>query len=152
MAELRKMEEILSMQSLRLEKEIKQIKEGGRGRCGQIFKIAQMVQGSKKPGPEAHSVKDPKTGELVVSTKAIQEVFLKHCKGVLESNPVEEGFEQETEIKEKLNAIRMAETTGRLEANKDAFERVVEKFRKNNKRNYDFLVKGGEKLKILYFC
>ena len=118
MAELRKMEEILSMQSLRLEKEIKQIKEGGRGRCGQIFKIAQMVQGPKKPGPEAHSVKDPKTGELVVLTKAIQEVFLKHCKGVLEANPVEEGFEQETEIKEKLNAIRMAETTGKFEAKK----------------------------------
>ena len=43
MAELRKMEEILSMQSLRLEKEIKQIKEGGRGRCGQIFKIPSFV-------------------------------------------------------------------------------------------------------------
>ena len=86
------MEEILARQTLRLEKEIKKIKEGGRGRCGQIFKIAQIVQGPKKPGPEAHSVKHPATGELVVATKEIQKVFLNHCKEVLESNPIEEGF------------------------------------------------------------
>ena len=65
------MEDILARQTLRLEKEIKKIKEGGRGRCGQIFKIALAVQGPKNPGPEAHSVKDSKTQELEVSTKEI---------------------------------------------------------------------------------
>ena len=39
----------------------------------------------------------------------------------------------------------MTENTGHFEATKEAFERVVEKFRNNNKRKYDFLVKGGEK-------
>ena len=38
-----------------------------------------------------------------------------------------------------------------MKQKKDAFERVVEKFRKNNKRNYDFLVKGGEKFKNSIF-
>ena len=133
LSELNQMEEILARQTLRLEKEIKKIKDGVRGRCGQIFKISQAVQVPKNPGPEAHSVKDPKTGELVVSTKEIQKVFLNHCKEVLESNPVVEGFEEEIELKEKLNEIRMLEHTGHFEATKEAFERVVEKFRKNNK-------------------
>ena len=80
-----------------------------------------------------------------MSTKEIQKVFLNHCKEVLESNPIEEGFEEEIKLKEKLNDIRMTENTGNFEVTKDAFERVVDKFKKNNKRNYDFLVKGGEK-------
>ena len=69
-------EEILARQTERLEREIKQIKSKGRGKCGQIFKIAQAVQGPKKPGPEAHSVVNPNTGELVVATKEIQKYFL----------------------------------------------------------------------------
>ena len=131
--------------------EIKKIKEGSRGRCGQIFKIAQLVQGPKKAGPEAHSVKHPETGELVVATKQIQKVFLNHCKKVLESNPIAEGFEEETEVKEILNEIRMTEVTGHFEPTEEAFDRVVEKFRKNNKRSYDFLVKGGDKFKHSIF-
>ena len=43
----------------------------------------------------------------------------------------------------------MTENTGHFEATKEAFDRVVEKFRKNNKRNYDFLVKGGGKVSAL---
>ena len=73
------MEEILARQSERLEQEIKRIKANGTGKCGQVFKIAEAVRGPKKPGPEAHAVKDPKTGKLVVSTKEIQKVFLNHC-------------------------------------------------------------------------
>ena len=151
LCELTEMEDILARQTIRLEKEIKKIKDGGKGRCGQIFKIAQLVQGPKKPGPEAHSVKDPETGELVVSTKAIQNVFLKHCKEVLKSNSIERGYEEEAEMKEKLNEIRMKESTGKFEATKEGVERGIEKFQKNNKRNYDFLVKGRGKFQHSMF-
>ena len=151
LCELTEMEDILARQTIRLEKEIKKIKDGGKGRCGQIFKIAQLVQGPKKPGPEAHSVKDPETGELVVSTKAIQNVFLKHCKEVLKSNSIERGYQEEAEMKEKLNEIGMKESTGKFEATKEGFERVIENFQKNNKRNYDFLVKGGGKFQHSMF-
>ena len=140
-------EDILARQSKRLEREIKQIKSNGRGKCGQIFKIAEAVQGPKKPGPEAHSVVNPKTGELVVATKEIQKVFLNHCKDVLEVNPVEEGFEQEIELREKLHDICMKETSGEFLVTEEAFERVITKFKANNKRNYDFLVRGGDKFK-----
>ena len=146
-AEEREQNQILSRQSERLEREIQQIKANGIGKCRQIFKIAQAVQGPKKPGPEAHSVVNPETGELVVATKEIQKVFLKHCKGVLELNPVEKGFEEEINLREKLHVIRMKETTGEFIATEEAFERVLDKFRTNNKRNYDFLVRGGEKFK-----
>ena len=108
---LEEMEEILARQSDRLEREINLKKANGTGKCGQIFKIAQAVQGPKKTGTEAHSVKDLKTGELVVSTKEIQKVFLNNCKEVLESNPVEEGYEEEMEVKEILTEIMLNETT-----------------------------------------
>ena len=97
------------------------------------------------PGPEAHSVKDPKSGKLIVSTKEIQNVFLNHCKEVLQSNPIEEGYVEEIERREKLTDIILKETTGEFVVTKEAFERVLDKFKRNNKRNYDFLVKGGDK-------
>ena len=96
-------DEILARQSERLEREINKITSRGSGKCGQIFRIVEAVQGPKKPGPEAHSVVNPKTGELVVATKEIQKVFLNHCKEVLMENPVEEGFKEEVEQKEKLH-------------------------------------------------
>ena len=87
-----------------------------------------------KPGLEAHSVKDPKTGELIVSTKEIQKVFLNHCKDVLETNPIKEGYKEEIELKEKLTQIILKETTGEFEATEEAFQSVVDKFKTNNKR------------------
>ena len=67
-------------------------------------------------------------------------------------NPVEEGFKEEVEQKEKLHDILMKETTGEFNVTEEAFERVLEKFKVNNKRNYDFLVRGGDNFKhAIYF-
>ena len=46
-----------------------------------------------------------------------------------------------------MTEIILKETTGEFEVTKEAFQRVLSKFKTNNKRNYDFLVKGGEKFK-----
>ena len=67
-------------------------------------------------------------------------------------NPEDEGFKEEVEQKEKLHDILMKETTGEFNVTEEAFERVLEKFKVNNKRNYDFLVRGGDNFKhAIYF-
>ena len=105
--------------------------------------MAKIDQGPKKPGPEAHSVMDPQTGELVVATKAIQNVFLQHCQAVLKTNPRDKEFEEDIEIREKLIEEVMAEASDDFEATEEGFEGVIEKFKKNNKRGYDFLVRSS---------
>ena len=44
-----------------------------------------------------------------------------------------------------MTEIILKETTGEFEVTKEAFQRVLSKFKTNNKRNYGFLVKGGVK-------
>ena len=39
----------------------------------------------------------------------------------------------------------MTKTKGEFIVTKEAFERVLEKFKTDNKKNYDFLVKGLER-------
>ena len=46
----------------------------------------------------------------------------------MKSNSVERGYEEEAEMKEKLNEIRMTEYTGKFEATEEGCERVIEKF------------------------
>ena len=41
----------------------------------------------KKQQQEEHAVKDPKTGETVVSTEEIKRVNLEHCENVLKNIP-----------------------------------------------------------------
>ena len=53
------------------------LKANGTGQCGQIFKIAQVVQSPKKPGPEAHYVKDPKSGKLQKKSKIFSSTTVK---------------------------------------------------------------------------
>ena len=41
----------------------------------------------------------------------------------------------------------MTKSTGEFEVTKEAFARVLEKFKTSNKINYNFLVKGGDTTK-----
>ena len=54
-------------------------------------------------------------------------------------------------MKEKLHEERMASSGKGFEVNKELFNKVIERFRRNNKRNYDFLVRTGEKFKEAVF-
>ena len=74
-----------------------------------LYKIAEKIRGSKKGFSEPQAVKDPDSGQLVVSSKEIQKVCLDHCVKTLQDNPVENGFEREINVKEFLHEIRMKE-------------------------------------------
>ena len=55
-------------------------------RCGQIYKIKELVEGPKKSGQEGQAIKDPGNCEIVVNSKEIKRVTLEHCLKVLKNN------------------------------------------------------------------
>ena len=65
------------------------------------------------------------------------------------------GVEKEVEAKELLHDLRMKENLEKgFEVVKKTFDKVLEKFKKNNKRNYDFLIMAGDgfKDKVFHLC
>ena len=62
-----------------MEGEILKIKSQKLGRVGAIFKMKEVVNGPKKGGQEPSAIKDPKTGDLVVSSEEIKKVTLAYC-------------------------------------------------------------------------
>ena len=69
--------EILKKQNELIEESINKIKSGKYGRQTGVFKMKDMIGGSKKPKQEAHVVLDSETGGKVVSVEDIKRVNLK---------------------------------------------------------------------------
>ena len=145
--------EILKRQTDKAEKELMKLKESNQGRTGSVFKIAQAVQGPKKGGSmEAHAIVDPHTGEVAVSAKEIKRVSLEYCREVLTKNVAGKEFEEEIKLKEILHRERMEDGVGGgFVPSMETYKKVVKKFDKSKKRNYDFLIKTGDKFKQAVF-
>ena len=62
--------------------------------------MKDIVAGKKKAPAEAQAIKDPDTGELVVSNSKINEVTLKYCLNTLKNNDPEEDVKELIELKE----------------------------------------------------
>ena len=145
--------ELLKKQKEKAEEELNNLKKDNKGRVSSVFQIVKSIQGPRKGGVmEAHAVADPDTEELAVTSKDIKRVSLDYCRKVLSNNEVKEGFEKEVQLKDRLHAERMVDVGGRgFTPNKELFDKVVGKFKKNNKRNYDFLIRTGDKFKEAVF-
>ena len=149
--ETQEADRLLENQNKKIEDGVLQIKGGNWGRVGAIWKISQDLKGTKR-GVEAVAIKDPKSGKLVVSVEEIKKVSLEYCLEVLKKNPIKDGFEEDIHIKDVLHKLRMEEETEDEEPiKKETFDAIVEKFKKSNKRNYDFLVKSSEGFKSAVF-
>ena len=134
-----------------IEEEVEKILKSNKGKVGQIFKIAKEMKGSSSN--QAHAIKNPETKELVVDQDEIKDVSLKYCQKVLKRNEPKGEFRKLFEIREELNAERMKEDDGKGdEASKEIFDQVLRKFKANNKRNYDFLMKASDEFKESVFC
>ena len=107
---------------------------------------------SGKGATQAHAVKHPETGKLVVNQDEIKKVSVEYCQKVLAKNIPEESYKMMAELKEELHKKRMTENldTG-FEVEKEVFENVLNKFKKNGKRSYDFLVKASAKYQEAIF-
>ena len=85
-----------------MEEQINKItNDKNKGRCGQIYKVRELVEGPKKAGQEAQAIKDPSNGEIVVNTKEIKRVTLDHCLKVLKNNEPHESVLDIVDTKNK---------------------------------------------------
>ena len=114
-AEEKTAKELLRKQSLALEKAINKVKEGKHGRVGNVFKMREVIEGKKKKAQEPHAIKDPKTGDLIVSSKEIKAVTLQYCVDTLQNNKPDKDYEKLIKLKKELHEKRMEETDGEVD-------------------------------------
>ena len=144
--------ELLKYQSKLIEDEINIIKAARHGRVTNVFKMRELVAGSKKQQQEAHAVNDPKTGETVVSSEEIKRVNLEHCMKVLKNNVPKKEVEELLKVQSgRHDKLMMDDTEKETTFDKVNFEEVLAKFKKKNKKNYFFLTKSGEKFQNSVF-
>ena len=143
--------ELMRKQSKRMETEISKIKSSNQSKTGKLFKMRDVVAGPRKGGQEAQAILDSQ-GELVVSTSEIKRVTLKHCHEVLRKNKPEDDFIELIKIKEDLHKRMMENnTSGDFVLTQEGYWHLVDKFRRKDKRSYDFLIKAGGKFQAAVF-
>jgi hypothetical protein len=144
--------ELLNYQSKVIEDEINKIKAGKHGRVTNVFKMREVVAGPKKQQQEAHAVKDPRTGETVVSCEDIKRVNLEHCVKVLKNNVPNKEVEELLKVQsERHDDMMLDDTDMETTIDKENFQEVVAKFKKKNKKSFHFLTKSGAKFQNSVF-
>ena len=151
MDEQERAKKLLEIQSQQIEEEINKIKLMRNGKMAKIFKMKEIVAGSKKDKHEAHAVRNDK-GELVFSNEEINKVNLKHClKTFINKEPHKEA-KQAVTIKELAHEHRMKEySLDDFEITKDKFDDAVHELARKIKRSYDFLTRAGKGFKNSVF-
>ena len=135
-----------------MEEQINKItNDKNKGRCGQIYKVRELVEGPKKAGQEAQAIKDPSNGEIVVNTKEIKRVTLDHCLKVLKNNEPHESVVDIVDTKNKAVEEIMKSKGGDFEVTEEAFEDVMKNLEFKNKRSYDLIVKADNSYKRAMF-
>ena len=144
-----KAKDLLARQSEQIKRDILEIKSNAKGRAAQVFKMKTRLGGSNKAAQDAHAIKDPRTGELLVTTQEIKSATLEYNCHVLKNNVADEGFEELVKLKEDLHDKRMENKLGKgyFTVQNQDFNEVVKKFKEKGKQSYDFLVKAGEGFK-----
>ena len=140
--------ELLKRQSGKIEEQINLIKSQKHGRAGNVFKMKEAINGPKKKTQEPSAVKDPTTGELVVSSEEIKKVTLKYCVENLQNNNPDDSVKQLVELKKELHKIRMSDTdSDGFKVGKGTFNRVMNKFGTKKTKAYNFILKDGDLFK-----
>ena len=143
--------ELLERQARIMEDHIQQVKKAEKGRVNKIFKMKDIVAGSKKAASEAQAIKNPDTNELVVSNSEIKRVTLKYCLKTLENNPPEEEVKELIEHREELHRLRLEDRSKDREfmITDEDFFMIHHKFKSKRSATYDFIVElRDEKLKV----
>ena len=76
---------------------------------------------------------------------------MKYCIETLANNKPEEGFEEEINRKKKLVQDLLKLKGGNFEASIDTYRKMIDKFKRSKKRNYDFLTKAGKEFQEMVF-
>ena len=102
------------------------------------------MDGTSNP---SNAIKHPDTGKLVVERNEIKKVSVEYCKKVLSKNNPKEEYKKMSNMKDYLHKERMNQLGQGFIAKKETFDKVINKFIKNNKRSYDFLLKSSDDFK-----
>ena len=125
---------LMRKQSERIEAEILKVTSSKLEKCGELFRMRDVVAGLNKAGQDVQAVVDSRTGELVVAGIAIQKVSLEYCLDTLEKNKPKDPFKEMAKAKQKLHKIRMIDDDGEFQITYEIFWQVVEKFEKKKKK------------------
>ena len=137
-------EELIKKQSEKIEEEIMRIKSSNVGRVGAVFKMKDVINGPKKSGQEPTAIRDPKSGELIVSSDEIKKVTLAYCV----DNLTQRSQGRLAQLKNDLNHNRMmSNCDDGFEILEKDFDEVVKRFASKTTKSYDFLLKAGENYK-----
>ena len=132
---------------------VAKVKETKNGKVTQIYNMKKVVSGSKKSTTEAQAIRNPETGELVVSTAEIKRISLEYCLKTLENNEPEEKARELIKFKEELHILRMKNREDEEEVvitDEDYFMTLA-KFASKNSSTYDFITKAGLRFKLAFF-
>ena len=139
-----KAEELFRAEVKRAEEEVEKIKITANNKVGRVWELKRVIIGGKKGTQENTAIVNPKTNKLAVTKKEIKQVSLTYCMETLANNKPEKGFEEGIERKKELVKDLLNLEGGSFEASKNTFKEMVNKFKRSNKRNYDFLTKAGK--------
>ena len=113
--------------------------------AGQIIQVERWNHGRKETGQEPTAMKDPETGELLVSGKEIKKATQKYCVNNLKNKPVSEWVREIVKLKENLHTQIEDEWDTRNEFIIEIEDfKDVNEFESKNTKSYDFLIKAGE--------
>ena len=148
--------DILKRQAKLIEEQVTKVKKTANSRVTKIFRMKEIVAGNKKPAQEAQAIKDPESGQLVVSNSEIKKVTLKYCLKTLENNKPEKEVEELVELKNEVHKLRMEDKTHDKEyrITDEDFFMVIWKFDLKKSTTYEFITRAGLKfqLAILKLC
>ena len=145
--------ELFEEQEKKAEHEIEEIKKMKLPKLGNVWEIRKRVMGGGK-NIEATAIIDPVTGKLVVSKHRIKQVSLAYCKATLANNQPDKEFREEILSKLIKVQTKLSDNKEEFHINKETFDFIIKKFRRSNKKNYDFLVKSGKGFQaaVFKFC
>ena len=143
---------LIMKQSKKIEDEVIKIKNQNLGRVGNIFKMKEVITGPKKGSQDPTAIKDPITGDLIVSNEEIKKVTLAYCVANLTKKSDDSEVIKGLELKESLHRMRMEDVDEEgMEIDKSDFDGVVGKFAQKKTKSYDFLIKAGDQFKQSIF-
>ena len=136
-----KTKKLLEIQSQKIEEEINRIKMMRNGKTAKIFKMRELVSGSKMEPNEPHPVRNTE-GDLVFSNEEIKKISLEHVLKTFQNKEPHEEAKQIVKIKEYVHEVRMKEKSlDEFKITKEKFNVAIQDLAKKNKRSYDFLTK-----------
>ena len=114
--------------------------------------LKKTIPGPKKTPKEAAAIRDPRTGELLVTKEDIKRTTLEYCINNMKNNIPDDDVKHKV-LKRKNEQIKKINDVNGEDFNVtyDEFEQLLEKFKIKSTKTYDFLIKFGNKYKMAIF-